>query len=63
MAGETFPFSLRAGKRYGILTLLSYPIRHGKGVFVLEILISFLVAVAAGVACHCINRLLDGDDN
>ena len=29
----------------------------------IEIVISFLVAVAAGVACHYIIKWLDGDDN
>ncbi len=28
----------------------------------MEVLISFLVAVMAGVACHYIIRWLDGDD-
>jgi len=28
-----------------------------------EILISFLIAVMAGVACHYIIKWLDGDDN
>ena len=32
-----------------------------KGVFVLEMLVSFLIAVAAGVACHYIIKWLDGD--
>ena len=32
-----------------------------KGVFILEMLVSFLVAVAAGVACHYIIKWLDGD--
>ena len=32
-----------------------------KGVFQMEILISFIVAVAGGVACHYIIKWLDGD--
>ena len=31
------------------------------GLSVLDVLISFLVAVAAGVACHYIIKWLDGD--
>ena len=32
------------------------------GLSVLDVLISFLVAVAAGVACHYIIKWLDGDE-
>ena len=32
------------------------------GVFLLEILVSFLVAVTAGAACHYIIKWLDSDE-
>lgn len=35
---------------------------NGKGVLVVEIIISFLVAVTAGVVIHYINKWLDNDD-
>ena len=37
-----------------------YPVRKG-GVFNMELVLSFIVAVAAGVACHYIIKWLDGD--
>jgi len=27
----------------------------------MDFLLSFIIAVAAGVVCHCINKWLDGD--
>nr|DAO22720.1 MAG TPA: hypothetical protein [Caudoviricetes sp.] len=37
---------------------------NGKGVRdLVEVIISFLVAVAAGVACHYIIKWLDSDDD
>ena len=34
---------------------------YRKGVSILELFTSFIVAVAAGVACHYIIKWLDGD--
>lgn len=36
--------------------------RYGEGVNYMEVIVSFLVAVAAGVACHCICKWLDSDE-
>ena len=46
-----------------IIYALSYPIRQRKGDANMEILISFLVTVMGGVACHYIIKWLDGDDD
>ena len=65
-------FSVGAGGRFSlfdkirvsvIIFLLSYPIRQRKGGADMNVLTSFLVAVAAGVACHFICKWLDGDDD
>ena len=32
-----------------------------KGVFIMELLLSFIIAVAAGVVSHLINKWFDGD--
>ncbi len=37
--------------------------RNWEEVSIVEFLISFLIAVMAGVACHYIIKWLDGDDN
>jgi hypothetical protein len=42
--------------------MLPTKFRHRKEVFVLYYFISFLIAVAAGVACHYIIKWLDDDD-
>lgn len=34
---------------------------YGKGVNCMEVFVAFIVAVAAGVACHYIIKWLDGD--
>ncbi len=48
--------------QYAIICMLSYPIRQRKGgVNVLESIISFIVTVVAGVACHYIIKWLDSD--
>lgn len=46
--------------RYNIHVAHRYP-QQGGGVH-MEFFISFLIAVAAGVACHYIIKWLDGDD-
>ena len=48
---------------YDIISMLSYPIRQRKGGVHMEILISFLVAVMAGVTCHYIIKWLDSNDD
>lgn len=40
-----------------------YPIRQRKGGASLELLISFLISVIAGIACHYICKWLDGDNS
>ena len=46
------------------MPLLSYPIRQRKGgADLVDAIISFLVAVTAGVACHYIVKWLDSDDH
>ena len=47
--------------RCDMLVLLSYPIRQRRGGENVEKLVSFLIAVMAGVACHYIIKWLDGD--
>ena len=34
---------------------------NGKEVFIMDLALSFIVAVAAGVVCHYIIKWLDGD--
>ena len=47
---------------YDIIFLLSHRyLARGGGVHVGEIIISFLIAVMAGVACHYIIKWLDSD--
>lgn len=48
---------------YDIIKVLPPQSGNRKGVYHLELLLSFYVAVMAGVACHYIIKWLDGDDN
>ena len=48
-------------KTYDTISLLSYRYLATGGGVVMEVVISFLVAVAAGVACHYIIKWLDSD--
>lgn len=43
--------------------MLSHPIWQQKGGVLVEIIISFLVSVMAGVASYYICKWLDGDDS
>lgn len=43
------------------MLMLPPPILVRKGVLTMEFIISFIVAVAAGVVCHYIIKWLDGD--
>lgn len=45
---------------YDIIFMLSYQTWQQEEVFSMEVVIAFLVAVAAGVACHYIIKWLDG---
>ena len=47
---------------HGIIILLPPLDWYGKGVYYMEMLVSFVIAVAAGVACHYIIKWLDGDE-
>ena len=47
---------------YDILKELPPLYWYQEGVFLLEILVSFLVAVTAGAACHYIIKRLDSDE-
>ena len=49
------------GANHDILQVLPLPKLARKGVSLMNPLISFLVAVAAGVVCHYIIKWLDGD--
>ena len=46
---------------YGILTMLLPPYWQQEEVFIMDLALSFIVAVAAGVVCHYIIKWLDGD--
>ncbi len=48
-------------KIYGIISMLSYRYLETGGGVHMEYIITFLVAVAAGVACHYIIKWLDSD--
>lgn len=45
----------------GIINMLPPLYRDRKGVLQMEMLLSFYIAVMAGVVCHCINKWLDSD--
>ena len=47
-----------------IIFMLSYPIRQRKGgMHMIDVIVSFLIAVAAGVVCHLVCKWLDSKDN
>ncbi len=45
-----------------IIAMLPPLDRYRKGVSCMEVFVRFLVAVAAGVACHYITKWLDSDE-
>ena len=51
----------KIGRRYDKINVLSYRYLATGGGVHMEVITAFLVAVAAGVACHYIIKWLDGD--
>jgi len=50
-----------SNRTYDILIMLPPPILVQREVFVMDLALSFIVAVAAGVVCHYIIKWLDNN--
>lgn len=56
-------FSFYRQKVYVILTVLSHPFWQQEGGVCVEILISFLISIMAGIVSYYICKWLDGDNS